>query len=102
MRPFDGNAGGEVVATIPDRLVEEYRAGRMIPFTLALVWLQRCMGSDSLRMVTLLLAECVDEARESLADDLRGLRSGRDSALSRDSCCMEEERSFLTGFLDTS
>ncbi len=95
MRPFEDNVEGKLVETIPDRLLEEYRAGRMIPFTPALVWLQRCMGSDSFRIVTL-LPECEEEARESPVDDLRGLLPGRESELSR-----EERRSFLTGFFNS-
>lgn len=74
--------------------------GRIIPETLALVNEQRCMGSDSLRIVTLDLEELLEES-----EFLRGWAADSALKVSRDSCfCFwggggDGRRSFTNNFL---
>lgn len=89
---------GDILASvIAARLLLEYRVGRMIPETLALVNEQRCMGSDSLRIVILDL-ELLEES-----DFLRCWAADSVLEESRDSCfCFwggDGRRSFTNNFL---
>ena len=92
---------GDILASvIAARLLLEYRVGRIIPETLALVSEQRCIGSDSLRIVILDMEELLEES-----EFLRCWAADSVLEVSRDSCfCFwggggDRRRSFTNNLL---